>query len=321
MATVADSALVSNRLRSCERIVDLLEAWAADLTGQNMAQGGLMSYKRALRRCALWLDPDAAVDDLTEELITAYRDDLMARGHAPKSVGLWLSAIRKFCRWCVRTHRLPADPTQGIVWPKVPKPLPRRLNSDEWALLHGALAAPRGDGERTVWMWRRNRRAMLIMVYAGLRLKEVADLAWADIDLARGVLIVRHGKGDKMREVPIAPALRVELEAVPVEERVGAVCGRRDGRHLREKSLAHVFERWLPAQGLDDVSAHRLRHTCATLMRDGGAQIDDIGGILGHESVETTQIYLGPNPERLRAAVEVIPPAPKARLRLVQSAR
>ena len=301
-----------------ERIMDLLEVWKADLKGQNMAPRGIVSYRRALIRAVQWMDPDTAVSDLTEELITAYRDAMMAREQSPKSVGLWLTVIRSFCRWCVRTKRLASDPTAHIVWPKLPRPKPRHLTSDEWDRLHGALATPQDTTPRGLYQWQRNRRAMYLMAYAGLRIKEVADLAWPSIDLRRGMLRVEHGKGDKARDVPIHPALHAELERVLPEQRSGAVCGRRNGKHITEKSLGHVFERWLPAIGVEGISAHRLRHTAATLMRDGGADLDAISGILGHESLDTTQIYLGPNPARARGAIETIPPPPKPVLKLVK---
>jgi site-specific recombinase XerD len=72
-------------------------------------------------------------------------------------------------------------------------------------------------------------------------------------------------------------------------------------------SLGHICQRWLPAMGIDDVTAHALRRACATLMRRGGADLETIRGVLGHESLATTEIYLGPDPELLRGGVDSLP--------------
>jgi site-specific recombinase XerD len=73
------------------------------------------------------------------------------------------------------------------------------------------------------------------------------------------------------------------------------------------RSLAHICQRWLPAQGVDDVTAHALRRACATLMRRAGADLETIRGVLGHESLATTELYLGPDPELLRRGVDGLP--------------
>lgn len=300
------------------RILDCLEAFGQSLIGQ-MERLTIENYVRIMTRFAHWLDPDdAEVSDLHTDLVDAYRIALVARGLKPKTVSLELSAIRRFCRWCVAQRLLLTDPTLPIVWPKMPHTLPRALSSRELDALHAALIAPCKQDAKSVRLWARNRRAIYVMLYAGLRIAEAAALDWGAVDFHARTLTVYDGKGGKDRSVPLHPVLMAELERVPPDARYGAVCGQKYGEPVGPKGLGHVFERWLPQQGVDGISAHRLRHTCATLMRRYGADLLDIQQILGHESLSTTQRYLGADPEQLRRAIDRLPaPNDKPVLRLV----
>lgn len=291
------------------RIVDTLAMYAEGLKGQGMQDSTVASYGATLRQVALWLDPDdAEVTDLCAPLIGQYQGALAARTLKPRTIGLHLTVIRSYCRWCQAQGLRADDPTLGLVWPRVPRNRPRALTAQQLRQLHDALALePRYADPKTTRNYWRNRRGIYILLYAGLRIKELSQLAWDHIDMERGVLTVVDGKGGKDRVVPLARPLWDELARVPLDERRGAVCGRKNGQHVQEKSLAHLFERWLPARGLD-ISAHQLRHSCATLMRQYGADLRDIQEVLGHESLETTQVYLGVDPEDLRDAINALPP-------------
>jgi len=144
------------------------------------------------------------------------------------------------------------------------------------------------------------------MLFGGLRISEAAALRWRDVDLEGRYLVVRDGKGGKDRSVPLHPILLAELAAEPPHRPNWAVAGKVDGSGMAVKSMAHIFERWLPALGLA-ISAHQLRHSFATELLRKRADIREIQELLGHESLETTQRYLALDPERLRAAVELLP--------------
>lgn len=295
------------------KIVDLIPAWQHMLRGQQLVESTVVNYGRIMTRFAHWLDPDdAAPGDIVTDLIEQYRGDLAALGQKPKTISLALSAIRRFCRWCVLTRRLGSDPTEGIEWPKLGHHVPRALSPQEMDSLFMAIAAPRANDKKNVRLWRRNRRLVFLLLFAALRISEAAALDWSHVDLEAGVLTVYDGKGGKDRVVPLADALQAELECVPPAERQGAVCGQKYGDPVGPKGLAHFFERDLPAQGVTGVSAHRLRHSGATEMRKGGADLMDIQQILGHSSLDTTRIYMGPDPEKLRSAVNRIPSQPRA---------
>lgn len=291
-----------------ERILDVLPQFADDCPTMRIGPATTRRYVRSLACFARWLDPDdATIDDVVTPLIIAYQAELNRRELAPRTIRCELSAIRAFCRWCIRRRKRTDDPTLGVDWPRIPKSRPRALLVEELRHLVDTLLNPPKRRGLSAWQFARNRRCIELMMYAALRLSEAAALAWEDIDLALGVLWVRDGKGGKDRAVPIHRGLASTLARVPAAERRGPVLPTRTGKHMGDKTIAHIFARWLPSIGVEGITAHRLRHTCATLMRRYGADVKDIKEILGHESLQTTDIYLGPDPERLREAVDVLP--------------
>jgi site-specific recombinase XerD len=144
------------------------------------------------------------------------------------------------------------------------------------------------------------------MLYGGLRLAEAAALCWDDLDLDEGYLIVREGKGGEDRSVPLHKKLRAELDTVSEEEQNGAVAGRQDGCTLSCRSIEHIFDRWLPALGVN-ISAHQLRHSFATYMLHEGADLRTIQELLGHKDLATTERYLMVDMGLKRQAVDVLP--------------
>lgn len=158
--------------------------------------------------------------------------------------------------------------------------------------------------------WRRERdvRTILLMLYAGLRLSEAANLRWRNVDLGRGMIRVVDGaKGGRSRAVAAHERLMAAFQRVPGEERRAdyAVVGRPDGAPMKPKALAHLFERWLA--DTIRISAHQLRHSFATQMLWHGADIRHIQELLGHASLDTTRRYLRLDTDRLRESVDRIP--------------
>jgi integrase len=157
------------------------------------------------------------------------------------------------------------------------------------------------------WRWKRNARAVYLMLYAGLRLAEAADVLWQDVDMDARILTVRSAaaKGGNERVVPINRRLFNALDAVPSAERVGGVIPVRvAGRPITFKGMERIMDRWAPVA--DTVHAHQLRHAFATRMHRKGIPVRTIQVLLGHKSLETTMRYLGVDPGDAAAAVEVL---------------
>jgi len=295
-------------------LTDVLDRFVVEAPTLNLAPRTIDRYARILRGFARWLDPDdATVEDIDPEMVRQYQAHLHQTDHQPRTIRITLTAIRTFCRWCIRTKRRLDDPTLEVIFPRIPRSVPRALLGAELRTLVAAYEAgkPARRG-MSIWQWNRNWRCIMLMLYAGLRLGEVCALDWSAIDLDAQILYVYNGKGDKDRALPIHGELAHALALVPRTDRVGPVIPSRHSsgrtpRPMDEKTAHHIFERWLPSIGVEGITAHRLRHTCATLLRRQHADLKTIQEVLGHESLATTQIYLGPDPERIREAINVLP--------------
>jgi site-specific recombinase XerD len=289
------------------RIAGTLDAYTAHLAGRKVRPRARDVYRREVGAFARALGDESTIAAVTETSITRYQDAL---GHlAASTIGKKLSAIRSWCRWCVRVGLRLDDPTMAIEWPKRPRKLPRALKSDELRQLEAALDRPLPIlNLKRRRIAERNRRIVLLMLYCGLRRTEVAMLRWSDVDLDERVLFVRSeaAKGGIERTVGIHPRVAHELAQTPRPLRRGAVAGHKDGRCLSHKSIGKVFERWLDDLGLR-IHAHRLRHTCATQMLAAGASLREIQQVLGHADIRTTEGYLAVSGEETRRAVERLP--------------
>lgn len=294
------------RLASAPTIGRTLDGFAADLAGKKkLRPRAIETYLRAVRRFAAWLGEESTHAEITEASIGRYQ---IAKGHlAPATIGKELSAIRAYCRWCIRAGLRHDDPTLNLERPKRPDPLPRALSSRDLRLLERILAAPLPALARKARQRiRRDRRIVLLGLFAGLRLSEIATLDWKCVDLDAETITVRDGKGGRDRVVPIAARLLDDLKETPEERQRGAVAGHADGRALSYKSIPHVFNRWLSDAGLD-ISAHQLRHTYAVTLLRAGADIRAIQTLLGHSSLAVTERYLALDLEDKRAATAKLP--------------
>lgn len=287
----------------------LVPRYEASLRARGQRPRGVDKYRRTILTFCEWLGPAATMADLDAPIVRRYQE-LRSLTCSEATIGNLLTVIRSFCKWAMREGLRTDDPTLLVEWPRRTRSLPRALSRPQLRALEAALDEPDKIGPVRRWFWRRNRRAVLLMLYAGLRISEVAALRWGDLDLEAGTLQVLDGKGGKDRMLPIHPRLLTELECVPEAERQAdhAVAGHESGACLTHKSMGHVFERWLPARGID-ISSHQLRHSFATQMLRNGADIRVIQELLGHESLETTQRYLKVWDDQKEAAVRLLPSA------------
>ena len=230
--------------------------------------------------------------DLDRYRIRAYLAWLVELGYVKASVVRKLSALRTFIRWLIRTGDLTEDPlpTRGMM--KKESRLPRFLSQSEAARLVSAPDESDGLGLRD--------RALLEVIYAaGLRVSEARDLNVGDINLETKELRVR-GKGSKQRVVLIGEAAhralsRYLLEVRPTiatQESGSAVFLNRSGGRLSQRSIQSKVRKYSTMTGLrTDVHTHTIRHSFATHLLEGGADLRVVQELLGHASPATTQIY------------------------------
>lgn len=286
---------------------DLAKEYEAYLHAVGQRPRGIARYMQHLTGFLESLPANATPDDLT---VAAVRKHMRERAGtcSPGTIVGMLTAVRSFCKYLMEEDRLAIDPTTRVRWPKRQTALPRPLRSAERDALLAAIREPAGLNDDRRWYWRRNRRAIFLMLYAGLRLAETAALIWEDVDLREGMLLVREGKGGKSRLLPIHPTLKKELaKAGGGVLPAWAVAGKMSGEPLNSKAMAHIFEVWLPKRGIEGVTAHRLRHTFATELLKAGVNLAEIQELMGHTDISTTRIYIQVEVSKIKEAIEKLP--------------
>jgi site-specific recombinase XerD len=297
---------VETRLATSPAIVGTLTSFSAALAGRKIRPRTIETYMKVVTRFAEWLGDESTIADVSADSIGRYQ---VTRGDlAAATIAKDLSGIRAYCRWCIRAGLRADDPTLHIEWPKRIEPIPRALKARELRLLDTILDTPLPilDVKRRHVLFRHNR-AILLMLYCGLRISEVPALDWRDVDVDEGMLIVRDGKGGKDRSIAIHSRVLKNLALTPEDKQRGAVCGKANGKPISYKSMPHIFSaRYLGSLGLD-ISAHQLRHSFAVQLLRAGADIRTIQTLLGHASLETTQRYLALDFDDKKRAIDKLP--------------
>jgi integrase/recombinase XerD len=280
---------------------------------RGLATHTLAAYGRDLRRYVGFLSARGIVDpeDVTDATIRAFVASISASTHGPDdtpyaatTVARALSSVRSFHRFLLREGEATSDPAVGVVRPNLPRALPHPLTVEQVQSIVDAVPTV-GDPVAL------RDRAMLEVLYgAGLRVSELTGLDVDDIDVRDGAVRV-VGKGGKEREVPLGSFARDAASAYLIRGRPPLVGSRtrgacflnQRGGRLTRQSVARILERYARMAGVERrVTPHDLRHSFATHLLDGGADVRVVQELLGHASVATTQIYTLVTKEHLRAA-------------------
>jgi site-specific recombinase XerD len=274
-----------------------------------LAASTLDVYRRDLESFVEWagrsgLDRPSSVE---RGDVRRYLANLTTRGYATRTIARKAAAMRRYFGWARRTGRVAVDPTVGISAPSGAARLPRVLRADE---LHQLLDEPPSDvGAPDPERDCRDDAVLEILYGSGLRVSELCSLDQSSVDLPRRRLTV-WGKGAKQRLVPLgepaAAALarwvqgpRGELPAVRPED-AGALFLNSRGHRLTPRDVRRILDRRSPVP----THPHALRHTFATHLLDGGADLRVVQELLGHADLATTQIYTHVSKERLRSVYE-----------------
>jgi integrase/recombinase XerD len=261
---------------------------------KGLAGNTVEAYARDLRRYVEHLDALGvrSWEAVGRAQIQAHLAELVRRGISGRSQARALSAIRGLHRVLADERLAPADPADEIDSPRPGRRLPELLSHEE---IDRLLAAP--DPRSAAG---RRDRAMLELLYAtGLRVSELVGLQLNDVNLETRVLVAR-GKGSKERIVPIGAPAADAVKAYLASAREPLLKGRRTkdlfvtprGRRLTRQGFAKLLVRYARAAGVRRrVSPHRLRHSFATHLLEGGADLRAVQEMLGHADVSTTQIY------------------------------
>jgi len=228
-------------------------------------------------------EPDPAKID--PFMIRAYLADLQKRGAQKKTVARKLAVFRSFFQYLVREGKMALNPAKQVASPKQERPLPRFLTVDQ---AQGLMTSPRGEG----WIVLRDRAILEAFYATGARVSELVSLEPEDIDFQSGMLKV-FGKGRKERIVPIGStameAVAAYLNARPPGAE-GLFCNQRGGR-LTSRSVERIVKKYMREIDKPALTPHSLRHTFATHLLEGGADLRSVQEMLGHASLSTTQRY------------------------------
>lgn len=247
--------------------------------------------------------------ELTISVLRGWLARLRAAGAARATLARRAAAARTFTSWAHRTGLAPRDPGAALVSPRTQRALPQVLRADQAEALVTAPGRPGEPADHPVHL---RDRALLELLYAsGLRVSELCGLDIDDVDRERRVLRVL-GKGAKERTVPFGLPAERALEAwlrhgrpvlATLASGAALLLGTRGGR-LHPTTARQVVAAWAAAAGLPHTSPHGLRHSAATHMLDGGADLRAVQELLGHASLSSTQIYTHVSVERLRRAYD-----------------
>lgn len=256
----------------------------------------------AVLRFIVWCDERSIIapTEITRPILERYQRTLYQyrkTNGAPLSViaqlGL-LTALVAWFRWMVRQHHLLHNPAADLELPKKPKSLPKTI------LTVGQVETILNQAEPTTLLGIRNRAIMEVFYSSGIRRMEMLHLKRYDLDIERGTLMVRQGKGNKDRFIPIGKRACAWVDKYLIEVRPEIVTGYDDqtlflndfGQPMSARFVGDLMRRHVEAIGITTPGAcHVFRHAMATHMLENGADIRFIQAMLGHANLETTQIY------------------------------
>lgn len=252
------------------------------------------AYGRDLARYGRWLK-DRGVErpeEVDRALVESYVSWLHNQGLSAASVERGLSSVKGFHRYLVSQMGFEEHPAAHVLLPKKPERLPEVLDQDQVAALLDQPFPPTAAGQRD--------RCILEVLYGcGLRVSELCGLDVLRVDWDSGLLRVL-GKGSKERLVPLmgsaADVLRTYLdrwrpELARPSKPTGAVFLNQRGGRISRQSVHHICERWGAIAGIEGLHPHTLRHSLATHLLEGGADLRVVQEILGHSDISTTQLY------------------------------
>ncbi|MBP5630290.1 MAG: tyrosine recombinase XerD [Bacteroidaceae bacterium] len=242
---------------------------------------------------------------VTLEQLDKFAKTLQELGVGPRSVARILSGVRSFYRFLTVEKEIETDPTELLESPKIGKHLPEVLSLPEIDAIEAAIDLSKPEGIRDLAI-------IEVLFSCGLRISELVNLKLSELYLEEGYIRV-HGKGRKERLVPIGEnaiqklrqwfVVRQGIAVKPGEDDYVFISLRR-GKHLSRISLFVYIKEYAEKAGIKkNISPHTFRHSFATQLLEGGANLRAIQAMLGHEDIGTTEIYMHIDKSHLRQEI------------------
>ncbi len=269
---------------------------------KGLSDNTLDAYRRDVDKLRGYLGGEGiALKDVTLDSLRAFAASLHDTGIGAKSQCRILSGVRSFCKFMVKDGWVDNDPSELLESPQTGRHLPEVLSTEEVDMLEAAV-------DLTKWEGHRNRAMIEMLFSCGLRVSELVALTLSGLYLDERFIRVL-GKGSKERLVPISDRAihelqlwfdtRSTMDIKPGEE--DYVFLNRRGAHLTRTMVLIFIKNYARAAGIKkNISPHTLRHSFATALLEGGADLRAIQAMLGHESIGTTEIYTHVSTKTLR---------------------
>ena len=280
--------------------MDYQSGYAHYLTEEKRASANtLSSYLRDVTQYLHWLEGEGVPpEQAAQKDVESYTRFLSAKGKSAATVTRSLASLKSFYSYLIAEGRVSVNPARGLAPAKVERKLPHILTSKEVELFLEQPDASDAKGCRD--------RAMLELLYAaGMRVSELIELQPIDLDLQRGVVRI-FGKGSKERLVPLHDAAVMRMAEylkivrplfTPVEDRVFL---NRSGNGLSRQGVWKLVKRYALEAGIrKPISPHTFRHSFATHLLEGGADLRSVQILLGHADMSATELYTHVQSERL----------------------
>lgn len=293
-------------MRSIDSIPAVIDAYEAYLIlERGLSDNTREAYVRDVGKLVRYLETEeVTLREVTTDTLRAFAADLFDLGISPRTQARIVSGIKSFFRFMKLEGYLDSNPSLLLESPALRRHLPEVLRVDEIDAMIGAIDMEKAEGQR-------NRAIMETLYGCGLRVSELINLEISKLYFDEQFIMV-HGKGDKERIVPISPqAIREIKDYLPDRALLPVKRGEenilflnRRGHRLTRVMIFYIIKQLAEAAGIrKEVSPHTLRHSFATHLLEGGANLRAIQQMLGHEDISTTEIYLHIDRSMLRAEI------------------
>lgn len=280
---------------------ELVEEYFENLLAQGKSPATIKTYRTQLRLFFNWMKANEYSEDpkeITSMDVADYRNYLQEEGKLPRTVNTALASIEALCQWMLDEGRIDNNPAQKVKRVEQVDEAPKWLTRSEKARLLRVA-------EREKDM--RNKVIIFTFLFAGLRASELCNLKHEDIIISerKGEIVVRTGKGNKRRVIPIERDLRTCLAEYIEEHPLGKwLFASQRGEHLTYAGVYQLCETLGEKAKIEDLTPHMLRHTFGHDLATKGVPIQIIAKLMGHKKLDNTMIYIAPGKEELQAAVD-----------------
>lgn len=272
---------------------------------RNLSPNTIEAYRNDLAHLeAFMMRNDLKLENVTLEQLHTFAASLHEYGITPRSQARVLSGVRSFFRFLVLDGVVESDPTELLDWPSLPEHLPVVLTLEEIDRIEDSIDLSKAEGAR-------NRAIIEVLFSCGLRVSELVNMKLSDLYLEDRVLLVR-GKGNKERLVPVSNKAIADLKRWFFDRNLMKIKPGEDdyvflnrrGAHLTRTMILIMVKRQAEEAGIKKtISPHTFRHSFATALLQGGADLRSIQAMLGHEKIDTTLVYTHISNEQLRKAI------------------